>query len=132
MHVVLDTNVIISGTVWENSVAQKLILKLVNLTAKIFTTIEILQEYQKVLYRDFGLSIEDIQWIVDKILPVFKIIQTKETIDVIKDDPDDNKIIECALSSSADYIVTYDNHLLEIKNFRGIKIVKPEDLLKVL
>src|SRR3989338_5154684 len=128
MHVVLDTNVIISGTVWENSVAQKLILKLVNLTAKIFTTIEILQEYQKVLYRDFGLSIEDIQWIVDKILPVFKIIQTKETIDVIKDDPDDNKIIECALSSSADYIVTYDNHLLEIKNFRGIKIVKPEDL----
>jgi len=84
------------------------------------------------LYRDFGLSIEDIQWIVDKILPVFKIIQTKETIDVIKDDPDDNKIIECALSSSADYIVTYDNHLLEIKNFRGIKIVKPEDLLKVL
>ena len=48
-------------------------------------------------------------------------------IEVVKDDPDDNKIIDCALASSSDCIITYDKHLLNLKSFEKIKIITPEE-----
>lgn len=132
MRVVLDTNVIISASLWEDSVAQKLVIKFVNSGFSIFTSPEILEEYQRVLYRDFGLSIEDISWVLNHILPIFRIIKTTERIDVVKADPSDNKIIECALAASVAYIITYDRHLLDIKEFRGIRIMEPEEALRLL
>ena len=53
-------------------------------------------------------------------------------VNVIKDDPDDNKFIEAALEGKADYIVTQDKHLLNIQEFEGIKIVSPEEFLRFL
>ena len=44
-------------------------------------------------------------------------------IDKIKSDPDDNKVLECALEANANYIVTGDTHLLELGLFEKIKIV---------
>ena len=49
---------------------------------------------------------------------------------MVKDDPDDNKILECAYAAKVDYIITQDNHLLKLKEFEGIKIINPGDLLK--
>jgi len=50
----------------------------------------------------------------------------------MKDDPDDNRVLECAIESSSDYIITYDGHLLKLKEYTGIKIIKPEEILKEL
>ena len=50
-------------------------------------------------------------------------------IEVIKEDVDDNKIIECALESRSEYIISYDKHLLKLKEFQDIKIVRPEEVL---
>jgi len=51
--------------------------------------------------------------------------QTK--IKAVKDDPDDDIIIECALESKSKYLITYDKHLLNLKEFRGIRVIKPEE-----
>ena len=61
-----------------------------------------------------------------------KLIEPKRKIVVVKDDPDDDKVIECAAEIAADYILSYDNHLLKLKEFEGIKIVKPEVFLHAL
>ena len=53
-------------------------------------------------------------------------------IDIIKDDAEDNKVLECALSANAEYIMTYDKHLLNISEYKGIKIMKPDDFLKII
>ena len=53
-------------------------------------------------------------------------------MEVIKDDPDDNKFIEVALEGNAEFIVSQDNHLLRIKNFEGIRIVTPIEFLRIL
>jgi predicted nucleic acid-binding protein len=54
-----------------------------------------------------------------------------ETADVVKDDdPDDNKIIECALAAGADAIVTGDKHLLRLGQYGGIRIVRVREFLK--
>ena len=60
------------------------------------------------------------------------LMEPKQKINVVKDDPDDNKVIECAIESSSDYIITYDKHLLRIKEYKGIKILKPEEILKII
>ena len=45
-------------------------------------------------------------------------------------DPDDNRILECALESHAQSIVTGDNHLLKLRPYRGICIVTPKQFLE--
>ena len=128
MKVVFDTNVLLSATLWENSEAQKLLFKLIKEDAKIFSSNPIIEEYQTVLKRDFLYSDEESNKIIEKILTFLDVVQPTEKISIIKEDPDDNKILECALSSQSELIITYDNHLLELKEFRGIKIIKPKDL----
>lgn len=46
---------------------------------------------------------------------------------MMKDDPDDDKIIECALESNSKYIITYDKYLLNIQEYPGIRIIRPEE-----
>ena len=51
------------------------------------------------------------------------------TINLIKDDPDDNAILECAFTAEVEYIVTGDSHLLTLESFKGIKILSPSEFL---
>ncbi|MDP2753102.1 MAG: putative toxin-antitoxin system toxin component, PIN family [Nitrospirota bacterium] len=50
---------------------------------------------------------------------------------VVQDDPDDNKFIGCAIECRADYIVSGDTHLLNLKEFEGIKILRVSEFLKI-
>ncbi|MEK6828020.1 MAG: putative toxin-antitoxin system toxin component, PIN family [Nanoarchaeota archaeon] len=132
MKVTVDTNFIISATQWDYSVAHKLLKKMILSDAEIFTTQDILNETAEVLERDFGYNKVEVKNIIEKILLFSKLIETKQKVDVIKDDPDDNKVIGCAIESSSDYIITYDKHLLKLKEYKGIKIMKPEEILKII
>jgi|SRR3989344_2497709 len=132
MKVTVDTNFLISSTQWDYSVAHKLLKKFILSDAEIFTTQDILDETAEVLERDFEYSTNEAKNIIGKILLFAKLIETKQKINVIKEDPDDNKIIECAIESSSDYIVTYDMHLLKLKEYKRIKILKPEEFLKII
>ena len=130
MKVTVDSNFLISATQWDYSVAHKLLKRIILSDAKIFTTQDILNETVEVLERDFEYSKNEANNIIKKILLFAKLIEPKQKINVIKDDPDDNKVIECAVESFSDYIITYDRHLLKLKEYKGIKIVKPEEIFK--
>ena len=60
------------------------------------------------------------------------IVEPTEKILIVKDDPKDNIFIETAVGGNVDYIVSQDNHLLKLKEFRGIKIVTPEEFNTLL
>jgi predicted nucleic acid-binding protein len=47
----------------------------------------------------------------------------------VKADKDDNKIIEAAVEAKADFIISGDKHLLEMKKYQRIKIVSPSQFL---
>jgi len=53
-------------------------------------------------------------------------------VDVVKEDPDDNKIIACAVEGRADYIVSSDVHLAKLGSYQGIMIIPPRHLLTEL
>ena len=127
MNVTVDTNFLISSSMWDNSVAHRLLLKLIENNAKIYTTKEILEEFSKVLRRDFKYNDEEVIEMVNIVLSFISLVVIKNKINVVKEDPDDDKIIECAIESNSEYILTYDNHLLKIKEYKGVKILRPEE-----
>jgi predicted nucleic acid-binding protein len=53
-------------------------------------------------------------------------------LDVVKRDPDDNRVLKCAQSSSSDYIVTGDNDLLDLEHHSGARILRPAEFLALL
>ena len=130
MNVVLDTNTILSATLWNNSEAQKLLFHLININAHLYISMPIIIEYQKVMQRDFKFTEQEIIEATTKILKIFQMITPKEKVDIIKDDETDNKIVECAIAANAQYIITYDQHLLRLKRFRDIHIILPKEFLK--
>lgn len=127
MAVTFDTNVLLSATLWDGSVAQKLLFDLIRQDVKIYSTPEILSEYQEILKRDFDFSDNDVDEIMEKIMGFVTLVSPTVKVDVVKDDPDDNSIIECALESNSKYIITYDKHLLNFKEYQGIRIIRPEE-----
>lgn len=136
MKVVLDTNVLISATFWEGE-AFKIIRLIGEKKIECFISKQILEEYIKVANSDELMEKANeknlsIKLSAMKLIEICKIVEPSRKIDVVKEDPDDNKIIECAVEAKADYIVTYDaKHILPIKDFEGIRIVSPTEFLKI-
>lgn len=127
MVVTFDTNILLSATLWDGSVAQKLLFNLIRQEIKIYSTAKILSEYQEVLRRDFDFSDEEVSEIMEKVFAFVTLVKPTMTINIVKEDPDDNVIIECALESNSKYIITYDKHLLNLKEYQGIRIIRPEE-----
>lgn len=133
MRVTLDINVLVSGLLWIGP--SNKILKLVEeQKIKLCLTPSILEELHQVLYRPKFLrrikmcatSPEELIAGVSKSAILFSDIDIPR---VVKDDPDDDKIIACAETSSSEYIVTGDPHLLRIKQHRAIFIITPRKFL---
>jgi uncharacterized protein len=59
-------------------------------------------------------------------------IKPKEKVTVIKDDPEDDRILECALDCNADYIVSGDGHLQKLNKFKDIRILTAKQFLDII
>ena len=83
--------------------------------------------YQEVLKRDFNFSDKEVAEILEKVLTFVTLVNPTKRVKVVKEDPDDDIIIECALESNSKYVITYDQHLLNLKEYQGIRIIRPEE-----
>ena len=99
---------------------------------RVFVSTEILKELEKILVRDFKEPEEYVRRQINLILEYAEIVRASIKLDIVKEDPADNKIIECALAVKADYIVTGDNHLLKLREFKGVKILTPAEFLNAI
>jgi len=64
---------------------------------------------------------------IKKIISMSTIVQPSEKLNAVSDDPDDNKILECAIAGNVDCIISKDNHLLKLNKYRNIPILAPEN-----
>ncbi|MEW6609541.1 MAG: putative toxin-antitoxin system toxin component, PIN family [bacterium] len=128
---VLDTNVLISAIGWSGK-PYAILKKWKNKEFTLITSIEILTELAKILRRDFGYTDDFAYYWYQLIGSYSSIINPGPKIEVIKGDPDDNKFLECARAGKAKYIVSGDIHLLNLKVYKGIKIVKPSEFLEIM
>ena len=135
IRVVIDTNVLVSGTFWLSDSFQ--VLQLID-GAQILLVVSppILTEYDELLHREeimdkAAYSRERVES-VEKLLLKALLVEPKTLLQVIKADPDDDKFLEAAIAGNATYLISQDKkHLLSLKEFRGIKIISPEEFLKV-
>ena len=131
MKVVLDTNIFISGIFWKGD-SNKVILNWKEEKFTLVTSLEAVSEILKIL-KDFKIRLSDdiIKEWIDLIVKGSIIVEPKEKIAIVKDDLKDNIFIETAVAGNVDYIVSQDNHLLKLKEFRGIKIITPKEFNKI-
>lgn len=130
MRVVIDTNVLISAIFWTGKPKQ--LLNQVRLGRLTFLTSEILlAELRAILTREdkpFRLSAEEAEQVVAAMRDLAEIVQPQQRLSICQDE-DDNRVLECAVAGRAEWIITGDRHLLDLKSFRGISIVTVADFL---
>lgn len=134
MRITVDTNVLISATFW-NGDSNRIIKKVEQKEIELVLSEDIIKEFSEVLnYKEIQDKIRnknlEMKRTVAKIISLSALVEPTERFNVVKDDPEDNKFIECAKAGRVDFIISNDNHLLRIKEFEGIKIVSPKEFLK--
>jgi len=133
MRIVADTNVLVSAIFWKGD-SDRIMGEVDKGKITLVLSEDIIRELLKVLDSDEMLQkIRKkelrFQLTVEKIVSLAEIVAPDEKLDVVKDDPDDNIILECAKKGAVDFIVTNDNDLLKLREFNGIPIVTPGEFL---
>jgi putative PIN family toxin of toxin-antitoxin system len=137
MIVVLDTNVIVSSTIVLNGKAARIMKYLEDGRFTLLTSEAIIVECRRVLgrphitkrHRRDEAGIEEV---IAAVRRLATIVTPEITLDVVPRDATDNRIIECAQAGDADYIVSGDSHLQELRSYAGIQILTPAAFLLLL
>ena len=136
MRVTLDTNVLISATFWKGD-SDRIIELAEHGKIELILSPAIIEEFLKVLdYKEIQEKIVGknlrMRRPIEKIISIAAIVIPKRLIDIVKEDPADNKIFECAIEGKAGFVVSQDKHLLRISEYGGVKVVSPRELLGLL
>ena len=128
IRVLPDTNIIISSVFWRGN-PYEVVRKGILGEYQLVISAEILDEVVDKLRNKFKFPEESIQELIDILMTYCHIVDVTSKFDVVRDKKD-NKIVECAFDGKADYIVTGDPDLLELKEFKGIEIIKAKEFLE--
>lgn len=132
MRVVLDTNVLVSA-VFFGGVPHKVLEAWRDGLIQLVASPSVIDEYQRVgdrLAQRFpGVSLTPFLVLM---LTHGEVIDAPELPAGVCSDPDDDKFLACAVAGRCDLVVSGDRHLLEVSEFRGIRVLRPRDLLDMI
>lgn len=129
MRIVVDTNVVISGTFFKGN-PRRVVEAIIKSEVDAYATTDIVDEYQGVVRRiiERGVGTFDgsgfIRFIAD-----LNLIESLTEVSVCRD-PDDNKFISCAIDAEALYIVSGDKDLLDLKQYEGIQMITAAEFVE--
>ena len=132
LRVVLDSNVYVSAFTHPQGRLFQIWRQAVMRTFHLLVSPAIIDELGGVLRDKFGWQDKETRDRLKLLVKVAEIVNTTEALSVIEDDPDDNRILECAVFGQADLIVSADYHIRRLKSYQGIGIVSPTDFLRTL
>ena len=134
LKVVVDTNTIISAPLSEDGNPAKifellLIEEISNFRSEDITN-EIIEVFNRGKIKKL-ISEDKIHFIIDNYKKFSKLVKPSVKLNVVKEDDDDNKVLECAETANADYIISGDEHLLKLRNYKNAKIVSSKEFLDI-
>ncbi len=91
-----------------------------------------MEEFKRIMQRDFQTPIDRVEQMADVFLGFLKLVEPVEVINAVKEDPDDDRVLECAVAANVRYIASWDPHLTNLEEYNGIKIMNPGKLLHEL
>ena len=127
--VVLDTNIMVFALLFKGDLSGIVDLWKNGRIIPVFSK-ETFSEFKSVLeYPKFSLHKQEIQMIIEQdVLPYFEIVEVSDKTENVCRDPDDDKFIACAVSASADFIVSGDKDLLDIGGYKSARIINASKL----
>lgn len=136
MKITVDTNILVSASFWDGH-SNEIINRIEKKNVDLVLSKEIIEEFAIVLSsKEIQGKIKnknlEMKRTIGKIVSLSTIVESSEKVDIVQDDPDDNKILECAKAGKVDFIISSDNHLLKIKKFEGIPIITPQEFLQII
>ena len=127
MRAVFDTNVLVAAFAAEG-ICSKILARGRKRQFDLIPCPIILQEFDRVLIKKFSATRNEARSALRIVSEaIHSVVRPSQFVQSVCRDPDDDAILACALDARADYLVTGDEDLLEMKVFKGIQIVTPRD-----
>ena len=132
MKIILDANIFISSFFWGGN-PRTVLERAVNKVDELFISKEILDEIEGVIERPkFHAGRNETEYYMSSIEEIATKIPVKNRVKKGSKDKTDNKYLECGITAKVDYIISGDIHLLELKEYCGIKIVTAREYLEII
>ena len=132
MRIVIDSNIFISAFFYKGN-PLKIWMRVIEGLDALYITKDIIEEIEDVIYSEkFKADKNEIERFIKVIKKTSKLITPSTIIDNVCRDKDDNKILSCAISANADFIITGDKDLLVLKEFNNIKILTSKEYLEYM
>jgi putative PIN family toxin of toxin-antitoxin system len=137
LRAVIDTNVLISGFISRESYPAKLVDGWVEKRFEPVVSEEIIREYREVFARDrFSAlgSVEERLKLLGTLLSFEHVVlvNPQERICMVIDDPRDDIFLECAAAGECEFIISGDQHLLKLKQYKNIKVITAKEFIELL
>lgn len=127
VRIVLDTNVLISAIVFGGKPREILeMVKNKELSGVISPVL--VAELEEILSKKIKYPKERVLQVEKKMKKILRVVRPVKSIKVARDD-DDNRVLETAIEGRCAYVVTGDKDLLDLKNYRGVRILTPTEFL---
>jgi len=137
LKIVLDTNVFVSALINPRGKPAQILNYVFENKIRLFTSPSIIEELERVLsypklVKRHGLEKQELKKFVSDLLSILSLVEGKKAIEVIAEDPADNNYLSCVVDAKADFIVSGDIHLLNLREYEGIQIITPAQFLEML
>jgi len=128
LKVVFDTNVLVAALVFPGGRGEAAVRRILDEQDQLVLSKPILDELLGVLARKFSRDAEELARVALFLSDLSLAVRPRKRLHVVKDEPD-NRVLECAVAGRADMIVTGDKNLLELREYRGVRIVSLREYL---
>jgi uncharacterized protein len=131
IKVVLDTNVVVSAILFQGKLTKIVELWKKGRIVPVLSSATFEELLHVLAYPKFSLTKVEIKMILEQeVLPFVSVVKESVTVSGIYKDHEDDKFLSCALSASANFLITGDKDLLVIGKYRSVKILRASDFLK--
>jgi putative PIN family toxin of toxin-antitoxin system len=131
LRLVIDTNLVVASYFNPRSASAKILRLLMdNTTVSIVYTEEMRREMRQILR-----NIRCPQAFLDGINGIFDAgtkVSPSRKHRLVRDDPEDDKFVDCALAAGANYLITNDHHMLKLKDIDDVEVLRPTQFVKRL
>jgi putative PIN family toxin of toxin-antitoxin system len=136
MRLVLDTNVVVAGLLWDGPPRKILERAIDDGTLELYSSPALIDELRNTLgYRKFARRIADHRTSIDALLAQYRalliLVSPLNKPRAVPRDPDDNEVLALAVAAQVDLIVSGDDDLLSLEAFRGIRIARPAEVVRI-